>query len=56
MSTKAKVVDADFATSAVPAANRRSLLTNPHAGGEEGEAQHNHEHGQHAAAVGSGNR
>ena len=27
MSTKAKVVDADFATSAVPAANRRSLMT-----------------------------
>ena len=27
MSTKAKVVDADFATSAVPAANRRGLLT-----------------------------
>ena len=27
MSTKAKVVDADFTTSAVPAANRRSLLT-----------------------------
>lgn len=27
MSTKAKVVDHDFATSAVPAANRRSLLT-----------------------------
>ena len=27
MSTKAKVVDADFATCAVPAANRRSLMT-----------------------------